>query len=452
MAFVPPQKCIAFPGDSSIKAYADPRDYRFWSNRQFAVASNTQWVRMWVDWRYLQPNPVANVTQSWDQLNTAQPVPDFIAQPPFYETVSYLRKLDRQIRAANDDGRVVILTILHPYPQWANGQATDQTFTPSSHPVKPASQRFPSFKADSPYAWFLSHLMTRYSMWSSPFNGKAPNPYGPHLQTYPGEVPQGYNPAHGNPSGAFITALEVCNEPNHLGWPQTEAPSRAADAMQTGYLYAQFYYDNSPADGKSLVSWPWILGPATLDRGGSSTTPADGTRYDDFTRDTLTELRARGFDAALPLAPYIGWSHHNYGDIAISNFSYSTSRAKTVKERLVAGTWKGGTDRNVWLTEGGYDMTGPGETWAGLTEPQRISRRSDQLSRVAHAINEMSRYNRATSSGEMPIFTQYQLHQVTSAASFETGMTEPFSMTAPTGPGAPRPIALRWPTLPDELS
>lgn len=461
MAYVPPQKCIVFPGDAGTKGYADPRDYRFWNNRQYVVASGTRWVRLWVDWRYLQPDPVSSVTASWDQLNIARPLPDFVLQPPTYsETVAYLRKLDRQIRAANDDGRIVILTALHTYPQWANGQATDQTFSPP-RAAKPASQRFPSFKVDSPYSWFISHLLARYSMWASPFNGKAPNPFGPHLYTYPGESPQGYSPSFGNPSGAFVTALEVINEPNHLGWPQNEAPSRSADAMQTGYLYAKFFYDISPPDGKGLLSWPWILGPGTLDRGGSTRTPSDGTRYDDFTRDTLTELRARGFNAPLPLAPYIGWSHHNYGDIDVAGFPYASSRAKTVKEQLVAGSWKAGTDRNVWLTEGGYDMTDPGEVFTSLPPLDRTNRLLIQENRMAHAINEMSRYNRASSSGEIPIFSQYQLHQIMAPDSFETGLTENFLFAEvnpnnpgpdPVGPGAPRPLAIRWTGLPDELS
>jgi hypothetical protein len=228
--------------------------------------------------------------------------------------------------------------------------------------------------------------------------------------------------------------------------------------MQTGYLYAKFYYDNTPPASRNLLTWPWILGPATADRGGSAHTPADGTRYDDFTSDTLTQLRARGVGSSAALAPYIGWSHHNYGDTAISNFPYSTSRAKTVKERLVAGAWKDGTDRNVWLTEGGYDMTSGPETWAAIQPPERVVRVAAQQNRVGHAINEMSRYNRATDSNEIPIFSQYQLQQITSADSVETGLTEGFlfadavNNTMPLGPGPPRPLYARWVTLPDELS
>lgn len=67
------------------------------SNRNIVVNGNNQWVKFFVDWTYFQPTTrPTNIIDSWNQLRDATHV-DW-------------SNLDASIKAANNDGRGVILS------------------------------------------------------------------------------------------------------------------------------------------------------------------------------------------------------------------------------------------------------------------------------------------------------------------------------------------------------
>ena len=166
-----PLKGLALGGFGPLRSAHDPHDYLEWGNREFVRDSHTDVIRMQVSWRFLQPQPVASRSASWQQLDRDH-------------DKGALRRLDRQIAAANRDGVRVILGLYHSYPEWSNGTTPGLT-----EPVtgKPADARFPlDLSPQGPWSWFVEYLCNRY----------------------------------GGPSRPHIWGLELCNEPNLLCWPQ----------------------------------------------------------------------------------------------------------------------------------------------------------------------------------------------------------------------------------------
>src|SRR4051794_12257039 len=153
----PLRKSISMSGPQPLRSDNHPNDYRAWGNRQFFRDSNTRWVKLWVSWYDLQQSykPVSR-DDSWSNLNTAP------------GGARYLRRLDGQIRAANDDGVGVIVTIYQAFPTWSSG-ATGQDPLSSKGPER----KLPSdLSSSGPWAWFIAHLSARY-------NGSY-NSTGPH--------------------------------------------------------------------------------------------------------------------------------------------------------------------------------------------------------------------------------------------------------------------------------
>ena len=99
LAADPLRKCVSLGGPQPLRVDAHPNDYRHWGNREYLRdASRTNWVHLWVSWEDLQQEfEPATWQSSWRHLNTA----------PFGR--SYLRRLDGQMRAANDDGLGVMV-------------------------------------------------------------------------------------------------------------------------------------------------------------------------------------------------------------------------------------------------------------------------------------------------------------------------------------------------------
>ncbi|HEX8068056.1 MAG TPA: hypothetical protein VF520_16180 [Thermoleophilaceae bacterium] len=299
------------------------------------------WVKIWVDWYALQQDFVAqkghqpqDIWESWDWLNRRDG-PNLSASPR-------IQRLDRMIKAINDDGLVVILTVDRYFPLWASSyQGTD----PENRDMR---SRVPDDVSGSgPWAMFISHLLCRYKA------GVPVNPTGPHL---PGST-ETSNAYYGNPSGARINLLEIVNEPNQEMWPQAVSNSqymfcKVADMMKTAESLAYFWGWAATLQG--------LLAPATADRyTPSAPQPPDPNRYTDF--DTFTRNVLDLLENWKPRVAF-GWSHHNYYDIRqwqnLKNAEGVTfdSRVAIVHDRLVRSSWKGTTvDGKVWLTEGGYD-------------------------------------------------------------------------------------------------
>lgn len=91
-------------GSGATLAPGSARDLRYHDNRTFFAETQTSWVRLWVDWPTLQPDP-------------SRP-PDDPAGPG----AVHLQAVDEQIRVANEDGIAVALQ-LYRFPLWANGLA-----------------------------------------------------------------------------------------------------------------------------------------------------------------------------------------------------------------------------------------------------------------------------------------------------------------------------------------
>ena len=178
-----PLKGLALGGFGPLRSAHDPHDYLEWGNREYVRASRTDVIRLQVSWRFLQPLAPAEPQRSWEQLNRDH-------------GDGALRRLDRQIAAANRDGVRVILGLYHSYPEWSNGTAPG-TVEPVTG--KPADAKLPlDLSPEGPWAWFVSYLCDRY----------------------------------GGPSRPHIWGLEICNEPNLLCWPQPGVADAVA-AMAT---------------------------------------------------------------------------------------------------------------------------------------------------------------------------------------------------------------------------
>ncbi len=301
------RKCISLGGPGSLRADGHPDDYLLWGNREYIRdISGTRWVKLWVSWYDLQQElgvAPSGRAASWRHLNGAP------------AGQSWLRRLDRQVRAVNDDRLGVLLTLYHAHPTWSSAA----TGPDPNDPSKPVEQKLPlDVSSEGPWGWFIAYLMARYR------TGSAPNPVGPHDGA-----------AFGNPDGASIDALEICNEPNHLGWPQEGVAEVTAQMIRSA----------------TELSARWggipILAPATSDFPDSTTGSARGIRgtvWSDFTRGVLGALA--GYRAPVPLR----WSHHNYRDVRLG-----TSRVEDVLAMLRGAGWESDV-APLWLTEGGLNL------------------------------------------------------------------------------------------------
>src|SRR3954453_15099134 len=106
----PLSKAISMSGPQPLREDNHPNDYRAWGNRQYFKDSHSGWVKLWVSWYDLQQAYAATSRDgSWNNL-TGSAIGS-----------AYLKRLDGQIRAANDDGVRTVVTIYQAFPTWASG-------------------------------------------------------------------------------------------------------------------------------------------------------------------------------------------------------------------------------------------------------------------------------------------------------------------------------------------
>lgn len=384
----PLRKCISMSGPAPVRSARHPNDYRYWGNPRFFRESATTWVKLWVSWENFQPRyEPRSREESWLDLNMA----------PLAK--AWLWRLDGQVKAANDDGLGVILTLYHAFPRWASGAQGDD---PGSD--RRASQRLPrDLSPDGPWGWWVSYLCARY--------GGQVNPLGPH-EPFPGEDASGYDPRSGNPSGARVDALEICNEPNVLVWPQEGIARNVATMIRSATAIAG-------------AAGPRILAPSVLDSPDPDEPAAPAVRTDwrSFTRQVLDDLRAE------PARQPFGWSHHNYRDVKRA-VSGEESRARQVLEMVRRGAWAKGRTPLLWLTEGGLNVF-PGEDDARV--------RTLQAERIRRNFQEMSR------EAGIYLWTQHGLHDVEGNL-FKSALRDDFRENE--GPGRARPALDAWAALP----
>jgi hypothetical protein len=375
-----PMKGLALGGFGALRSNHDPHDYLEWGNREYVRASHTDVVRMQVSWRFLQPQAPGGLRESWDQLDREH-------------GHGALRRLDRQIAAANRDGVRVILGLYHSYPEWSNGT------TPAvSEPVtdKPADAKLPlDLSPKGPWSWFVSYLCDRY----------------------------------GGPSRPHIWGLEICNEPNLLCWPQ----AGVADAVVAMATTA----------ARAVAGRPY---PALLLLPGTSDFPDEdvveqgvmvATGWPGFTSAVLDGLRALDTGgAALP-----AWSHHNYRDTKVADGR--GDRARQVIGLLAKHSWPG--DRRLYLTEGGVDLSrlGPShcpELDLPAADDGPAARELCQARLIQQSFAAMS-------TPDVALWTQYKVNDQRSDVTTASGLRRDFEFAAdgtPVGPGPARPAWHVW--------
>jgi hypothetical protein len=369
-ALSPMQRCISFGGPGPLREDQHPDDYRMWGNREFVRRSGTSWVKFWVSWAELQQelgSAPENRARSWAHLDSAP------------GGGSWLRRLDRQVRAANDDGVRVIVTLYHAFPTWSSGATGPDPVSPR----RPPEQKLPSdLGPDSPWGWFISYLCARYRK-------RAPR----------------------NPDEASIDALEICNEPNLLYWPQESVVRAVAQMIRSAERL-------SAAHGG-----PAILAPATSDYPDQDQEHDLGVLaqgWSGFSERLLDEL-----GGLRPNVPVI-WTQHNFNDIKRRQ---DPSRAERLLDLLASKGWPTQV-QPLWLTEGGYNL-----------HPNEDDRRA-QL-RQARLIE--TNFQRMRSARRVYLWTQ---HTITDkyGNDFKSGLRDDF--VPGKGPGATRPAWRTWQELP----
>ena len=395
-----PLKGLAMGGFGPLRGEHDPHDYLEWGNRDYVRASRTDVIRMQVSWRFLQPQPPGDRDASWAQLNLDH-------------GDGALRRLDRQIAAANRDGVRVILGIYHSYPEWSNGSTAG-----AREPVtgKPADAKLPlDLSPQGPWSWFVSYLAARYGT-------SRRTPGGPR----PGDRRR--PEAAGNPSGAKIWALEICNEPNLLCWPQPGVADAVA-AMAT-----------TAAGAVAGRPYPALLMlPATSDYPDEDIVE-DGvvvaSGWPTFSAAVLDRLR--GLAIAGGTLP--AWSHHNYRDVKAAGGR--TDRARQAIGLLSERGWPG--DRRLYLTEGGVDLgrIGP-EHCPELDLPGTDDVAARELCQARLIRDSFA----AMSTPDVALWTQYKVNDQRSDVTTASGLRRDFRFAAdgtPVGPGPERPAWQVW--------
>jgi hypothetical protein len=272
-------------------------DYRNWENRRYIRdEARCDWVKLWVHWDKVQPNPApSDLYANWAAIG---------AWPHWW-------RLDAQIAQANADGRRVSLQIDCRSPTWATGTSSfekDTNKDPRFHVIADP-------QVGGPWERFFSFCYNRYR---------------------PG--------AGQNPAGAYIDAIEPINEPNQLMWPQENLHCSISTMMQTVENVVAFWGPHA-----------MVLMPNVADMPNKTTgSVRDWTDYLTFTNGVLDLLR--NWRPRM----YVGWSLHNYRDIRYGPEAHGTTakyRARWVMDSLSAYNWKGSTtDRAVWISEGGYEL------------------------------------------------------------------------------------------------
>jgi hypothetical protein len=378
----PLAKSISMSGPQPLREDNQPNDYRSWGNRQYFKDSHTGWVKLWVSWYDLQQAyPQSSRDNSWNNLTGSA------------TGSSYLKRLDGQIRAANDDGVKVIVTVYQAFPTWATGATGSDPLSSKS-----AERKLPAnLSTNGPWAWFIGYLSARY-------NG-AYNATGPH-KPVKRETSSAY---YGNSSRAKLDALEIVNEPNTLYWPMDNVAGATATMMRTAATLSAQWGRQS------------ILAPATSDSPDPGAARAGVSMdWQTFTSQVLDALA--GWRPPVP----VYWSSHNYKDVKYEDPA-ATSRAKQTIDLLYAKNWKGGGDRNLWLTEGGYNLGG---SWP------------DGAARDAQAAKIQKSFDAMKTLPEVVMWTQHGINDI-ATNSFKSGLRDDFDYSLP-GPGTARPAWTTW--------
>lgn len=365
-------KCVSLPARYGITS---DNDFRQPFIRDYAVSvARVPWIRVWIAWSDVDgPNtvfPGAGASDGhWAQWATYHTNPQFLA-------------LDALIADARSNGISVMLSISQYFPAPAANGATG----PEPGTNKEASRRLPSSVAlGSPWERFVTYCYNRYRSrydLASPsgfYNATGPNPSNPF----------------GNPYSTRINALSIVNEPNFEAWQDQHAGCAAALMMQSMEAALYYWQSFAPSYGQAIFA-PDFSDTETLYTSGGV---LRAMGYTEATNELLSIL------GNWQPRVYFAWSHHNYADID----NQTDYRLNAVHDILVNRNWRGGGDRYIYVTEGGYSLSKPGAT----TTIQR-----DKF---------VNHWNRARSS-DYRMGTQHMVRN-SFANVLGTGMTDPTGAT-----------------------
>jgi hypothetical protein len=393
-------------------AYSD--DYRFWGNREYIRDGyppgpdgqrQTHWVKLWVDWWQLQPeiqpNPYVSRAASWNQLS---------------DQGSRFDRLDAQIKAANSDGVQVIITLYHRYATWANGGSA------GAPPGWGPSRRLPNnVSGNSPWDWFVGYFMARYKYHAPP------NPSGPR---------DGYT--LGNPLGAYITAIEVCNEPNDQSYAYDEVKGTTGDAaaivanMLITAENASYYWGSlAPADYSI-----WVFGPGTSDIQNWMRDNRGDIDYYTFSQRVLHYLNGWWHPRV-----YTAWTHHNYNDIKVGTKDRAVTKSSKVTKLLSDENWRGGGDRFLWLTEGGSRLPPNQDDSRNYSSPTDFTDAQRKDLQFTQAAKVSDSFYRMQAEPGVYMFSQHGMNDGF-GSTFKVQLRDDFQNGQP---GLPRELWYRWP-------
>lgn len=423
-------KCLALGGPQaqggtpSLSLYSHVADE--WagsgsSNEAFVRRSNTGWIKIQISWWQLQelwgppaaelptgysyPDrlPPSNWAESWHHLNFASNINEIagLGAATIDPGRPALRRLDREIAAANRDRVRVLLSLYHDFPTWTSTRADAIDNDAAFHGELWNGVPPDDLGTDGPWAWFIGYLLARYRP------GAPANPIGPHLLRGAQEA------LAGNPECAHIDALEICNEPNTL--LDSDDPAEQVARMIGSAL--SLARGGSPVPTKG-VRIP-LVAPATADEIDLSS--SGKMSWEQFTDELLERLGSVQIESR----NMFRWSQHNYADVKRPIGQGLTSRAGLVAAKLSQHDWSTAT-KPLWLTEGGYRLP----TGATALDEQT------QAERIAHNYLSMSKVP------QIALWTQYK---VAAAGHFDSSLRR-----APAGGriGAARAAWSTWIDLP----
>lgn len=306
----------------SLQAWpGDPNDWNLYGNRDYVISqARCGWVRLWLTWTAVE----GNAQYSTDATGVSY---------PYYNTLDYFKVLDGWIADANANGVAVLLSMSQYFPNWSNGTTPGQQEPGTG---KDGQLRFPTdLSTSSPWAAFLAYAYNRYRAhsddggysWHGLYNDSGPNPAN----------------WYGNPRAAWISGLSIVNEPNLEAWQDDNPGCVAAQMIQTMDAAVAFWNAYAPAPSGACALFAPDIADHTTVYNGSTLRVSD---YLDTTKVVLQVLANwRPYN-------YWVWSHHTYQDIA----NGTNDRANQVRQALYDNNWRGGGDRNVYFTEGGWHM------------------------------------------------------------------------------------------------
>jgi hypothetical protein len=432
-----------------------PEDFRYihptyGSNANMYTQTGTTWIRLWAGWSVMQP---------YADVVLGQPVQESNPEPPGgseakkrLDAWRSVEVLDKEIAAARSRGLEIILCAWR-CPPWANGTAAQAANRDSGDPSRMADEfeyaRFDRMRKPVYDAWVASNsnrnlrdntLAHKQLEYRFPTYLDSTSPWAMFIRF----LYDRWRPSRAT-GGGWITALEVCNEPNLQMWPQQDT-SLESDPWGVGNLSVQCsvgqMMQTAMTIGEAFGNELHLAGPATWDGVNPPETVIGRMRTmsNDLTPYVIGALDASN---SRPGSKFI-WTHHNYGDLDERRRSTSNNVAHLTRTQL-RGAWTGYAEDNgpvVFITEGGAHLKTIGDR-LGVAQTSQAAK-TEQGALVAANGSDMNQADGANSVGDgIGMITAYTMYGEeglnTPAGTQDTGLRDQVNLG-----GAARPAFNSW--------